>query len=154
MSKPVYTVKAQSLDGKVSWEVIIPRFSLGPPRKRKFSFFIQFRMKNNSEKQLILHTQVHSLTPLLRFQSVKILGIKKARIWEKQKATTAVIKRTAAPKEEIIFQFQAMYNSSLPQQPMVSTRIEYVVSAFDEEGNIITHSDPHQILIPLVRKKK
>ncbi|MFW9830376.1 MAG: hypothetical protein ACFFD8_01170 [Candidatus Thorarchaeota archaeon] len=152
MPKPLYKGHAQSLDGRLSWDVIIPKFSLGTPRRRRVSFQIQFLMKNNSEAPLIVHTQIQSLTETLRFQFVKVTTLGKNRVSEEREIRTGAIKRKLRPHQEIALHFFAKYHSQLSHQNSLDLGLEYIISAFDVNGKIISHSDPYQIVIPLTRR--
>lgn len=154
MTKPLYSTQIHSLDGSLTWEITIPRFRFMSARKRKSTIPILFQIKNNSETRLIVRTEIHSLSRFLRFQSLTITAFGTTRAKEERETLTSVIKRNIPPHQTVQFKINAKLHQHLSHQPVSHIGLEYVISAFNEDGKIITHSDPYQILIPLAKNKR
>lgn len=148
MPKPIHVAQAQSFDGKVSWEITIPKINFRPQDKRKISFPIQFHVQNNSEIELLTSIQIHSLSRVLRFQSVVILIVGKTRIKEESKTLTGALQHKIPPKRKGTFKFQAIYYPYLSHKPIPNLNFEYIISAFDKTGKVTMHSDPYKVQIP------
>ena len=153
MPKPLYVTQGQSFDGRVSWEIMIPKLIFRPRDKRKISFPIKFRVKNNSNMRLKISIQIHSFTRILRFQSVSITVKGKNQIREETETQTKTVQLKISPKQEDTFRFQARYYPYLSHEPIHYLDFEYIISAFDETGKIILHSYPYGTQIPSKKNK-
>lgn len=154
MTKPLYSAQAQSLDGSLTWEISIPRFRFTITKKRKSIIPIFFHIKNNSDTQLMVRTELRSLSRILRFLSLTTTAFGIARAKQQRETLSSVIKRNIPPHQSVQFKIKARFLPHLSFSPLSHIDLEYVVSAFDDTGKIITHSDPYQILIPLPRNKQ
>ncbi|MDO8124191.1 MAG: hypothetical protein Q6364_07400 [Candidatus Hermodarchaeota archaeon] len=154
MIKPLFYTQATSFDGTLSWEITVPRTSFTISLKRKTTFPIRFLITNNSEKRLLVQIEVHSLSRVLRFQIKKTTAFGSARAKQQREKPTSLIKRNIAPLRSVQFTINANFHPHLSIQPMTQIGLEYVVSAFDEDGKTVTHTDPYRIIIPLAKKKR
>ncbi|MFX0079563.1 MAG: hypothetical protein ACFE8O_10035 [Candidatus Hermodarchaeota archaeon] len=154
MTKPLYSAQAQSLDGSLTWEITIPRFRFTITQKRKSIIPILFHIKNNSDTRLMVRTELRSLSRLLRFLSLTTTAFGKTRAKQERETPTSVVEHNISPHQAIQFKINARFHPHLSFSPLTHINLEYVVSAFDKKGKIITHSDPYQILIPLPKHKQ
>lgn len=154
MTKPLYSAQAHSLDGSLSWEITIPRFRFTSTQKRKSTILILSEIKNNSDTRLIVRTEFHSFSRILRFQSLAVTAFGKTRAKQERETLTHVIKRNIPPHQTVQFKIKAKFHPHLSLTPLSHIGLEYIISAFDVEGKTITHSDPYQIIIPLSKNKQ
>ncbi len=152
MPKPIFSSQGHALDRSITWDITISRFHLTPTQKRKRVISIKFKVKNNSGKRLTVRIQFNSLSRVIQFSSKKFKVLGKTRVHEETTSNTSVQKQNLPSEQIADFTFRAYYLPQLAHQSYSHLAFEYSVAAFDQEGKIVTHSEPRQILLPLMKK--
>jgi hypothetical protein len=153
MPKLVLTAHGHSLDRSVEWEITIPQFTLTSTQKRKRTILILFHVRNNSKNRLTVRILINSLSEVLWFYNAFSKMYGKDRIRRESTTLTSVKTQNLPSNQAGDFKFSAVYSPHLIHYPLSYLGFEYIVSAFNEEGKTVTHSDPFQILIPLTKRE-
>ncbi len=152
MTKPAYRERGQALDRCIEWEITVPRFRLTSTQKRKGLIQVHFQVRNNKAEPLTVRIQLVSLSKFIRFSSGKIKVLGKNRVREETSTFASILKDTIASNETGAFKFTANVFPQFIFRSQASIVLEYSVSAFDQDGKTVTHSEPIQIVIPFSRK--
>ena len=94
-----------------------------------------------------------SLTQVVRFSSTRLKVLGKNRVQEESATTASVQKQNLQPRQAGDFRFLAHYHPQFVFHASSTLGFEYSISAFDQDGKIVTHSNPIQIIIPLKTKR-
>lgn len=153
MTKPAYRETGRALDRCIEWEIIVPRFRLTSTQKRKGGIQVHFHVRNNKAIPLTIRIQLVSLSRFIRFSSKKLKVLGRNRVSEESSTYASVQKDTIVSNATGDFKFAANIFPQFIFRSQASIVFEYSVSAFDQEGKIVTHSEPIQIVIPFSSKR-
>lgn len=149
MSTPQFTATGHSFDKTLHWIITIPRFRLIASSKRKRGFSLLFQVTSNTLKKLVVFLRVESLSPLLQFHLKTVRTIGQDRINEESTALRQVKKATISSHQTRDFRFSLVYLPQLSVKSVSQIGLEYSLAAFEENGKIVIHTDPYQVLLPL-----